>query len=540
MTVISGIIVDIPNRRQFPGTVQFDGHIQTISEAENVEQQYILPGFIDSHVHIESSMLIPSQFARKAVCHGTVSTVSDPHEIANVLGIEGVWYMVDNGEKVNFKFNFGAPSCVPATPFETAGDEITANQIRTLLEDPRILYLSEMMNWPGVLNRDPEVMAKIAVAKESGKPVDGHAPGLKGDIARTYIEAGISTDHECFTMEEALDKLAHGMKIIIREGSAAKNFEALYPLIGSHTDQVMLCSDDKHPDDLLLGHIDLLVQRAVENGIDVYDVLQCACINPIHHYNLPVGQLLEGDPADFIIVEDLKSFKVRKCFINGDLVSEDGISMIPEVKAPEINNFRIGERTPDEFKLPAKGKRMRVIHALEGQLITKESTEEARIENGFAVADVSRDILKIAVVNRYDDHPPSIGFIKNFGMTEGAIASSVAHDSHNVVVIGTSDEYICEAVNALIPHMGGVSTVTSGKHEVVPLPVAGLMSTDSAETVGAAYTRADQLAKEAGCKLQSPFMTLSFMALLVIPSLKLSDKGLFDGDQFEFVELFRD
>jgi adenine deaminase len=547
---------------------------------------FILPGFIDAHVHIESSMLIPSEFARLAVVHGTVATVSDPHEIANVCGMAGVEYMIKNGKTVPFKFYFGAPSCVPATTFETAGRSIDVNDINDLLRRDEIKYLSEMMNFPGVLSGDDEVMRKIASAKKMNKPVDGHAPGLRGVDAKKYIYAGITTDHECFTREEALDKLQHGMKIIIREGSAAKNFEALIELLHDYPDHIMFCSDDKHPDSLVDGHINQLCARAVAKGIDVFHVLKAACVNPVKHYKLDVGLLKVGDTADFIVVKDLKTFEVLQTFINGELVAGNGQSAIgnrQSATAKVINNFNCTKKKVEDFVVPftTPHSPLAVIEALDGQLITNKILVEPKIENGKIITDIENDILKIVIVNRYRDAPIAKAFIKNFGLKKGAIASSVAHDSHNIVAVGVDDESLCDAVNLVIEEKGGISIAgisltpnpsprgegnstqpllvnpTAINNEslksgelcgsealppggfgwALPLPVAGLMSTEDGYAVAEKYKAIDKAAKNLGSTLSSPFMTLSFMALLVIPHLKLSDKGLFDGDSFELIKI---
>ncbi len=513
---------------------------------------YILPGFIDSHIHIESSMLVPSEFARLAVVHGTVATVSDPHEIANVCGMEGVEFMIENGKTVPFKFNFGAPSCVPATIFETAGAVLNSTDVEKLLQRDEIKYLSEMMNFPGVLFKDEEVMKKIAAAHRLNKPVDGHAPGLRGELAKAYIQAPlnppqggtldpdfvtISTDHECFTAEEALDKLKYGMKIIIREGSAAKNFEALIDLLHEYPDMMMFCSDDKHPDSLVLGHINQLCARAVAKGIDIFKILKAACVNPVLHYKLDVGLLKEGDPADFILVKDLEKFEVVNTFINGELVAENGISNIKTSKSKIINNFSCSKKEITNFDVPLATPQppLAVIEALDGQLITNKLSFDPKVADGKIVSATERDILKIVVVNRYRDAPVAKAFIKNFGLKQGALASSVAHDSHNIVAVGVDDESICNAVNLVIKHKGGVSFCEDGLEMIVPLPVAGLMSNEDGYKIAEQYSLIDKAVKEAGSTLGSPFMTLSFMALLVIPHLKLSDLGLFDGDRFEFV-----
>ncbi|MBR9758139.1 MAG: adenine deaminase [Algicola sp.] len=533
---LQGNIVDILNKRIFKGEVTIEaGKITSVIEKNHPIENYILPGFIDAHIHIESSMLVPSEFAKIAVQHGTVASVSDPHEIANVLGVKGVKFMIENGKQTPFKFNFGAPSCVPATAFETAGDTIDAEGIKTLLANSDIKYLAEMMNYPGVLHGDTEVMKKIHWAKQYNKPIDGHAPGLTGADLDTYIAAGITTDHECFTYNEGLEKLQKGMKVIIREGSAAKNFEALIDLLPDHFENMMFCSDDKHPDDLLLGHINRLCERAVAKGIDVFKVLQVACINPVEHYNLDVGTLNEGDQADLVIVEDLKHFKVLETYINGSCVFKDGMSFMPHVPFKIINKFNTEKKQASDFKVPSMASKINVIQALDGELITKKLVANAMVKEGDLIANLSEDILKITVVNRYNNAAPALAFIKGFGLKEGAIASSVAHDSHNIVAVGVSDEAICKAVNLIIESQGGICVVSDEGELVMPLPVAGIMSDQDAETVGKLYQQLDLKAKSLGSELTAPFMTLSFMALLVIPSLKLSDKGLFDGTRFNFL-----
>jgi len=544
---VTGNLVDIPNKHIYGATLWIeDGHIKRIeasSEPINTALPYIMPGFIDSHVHIESSMLVPSEFAKLAVLHGTIGTISDLHEIANVCGVAGVEFMIENGKQTPFKFFFGAPSCVPATIFETAGAEVNEKEVDALLSRPEIYYLSEMMNFPGVLHNDPVVMAKIKAAQKYNKPVDGHAPGLRGEAAKKYIDAGISTDHECFTIEEALEKLDYGMHIIIREGSAAKNFEALYSIIDTHTSKVMLCSDDKHPDSLAAGHINTICARAVAKGLDVFNILQTACINPVKHYKLPVGLLNPGDPADFILVKDLLNFEVTSTFINGELVAQNGISNIKSVPTNPINNFdckkiEADALTVSENEYPNKNGLIPVIEALDGQLITNKLMLTGSLQNGNWVTDTSNDILKIVVVNRYHPAPIAKAFIKNFGFKNGAIASSVAHDSHNIVAVGVDDASIAAAINLVIEAQGGVSVVNGANEtassKVLALPVAGLMSANDGFEVASTYTAIDLEAKALGSKLEAPFMTLSFMALLVIPHLKLSDKGLFNGDDFNF------
>ena len=537
---VSGNIVDIKQQLIYSGELVIESGIikSILNKGMAVAgKHYILPGFIDSHVHIESSMLIPSEFARLAVVHGTVGTISDPHEIANVCGMEGVRFMIENGKKVPFKFNFGAPSCVPATIFETSGAALDASDVEELLKLPEIKYLSEMMNFPGVLNKDEQVMLKIAAAKKYNKPVDGHAPGLRGEMAKNYIDAGISTDHECFTAEEALEKLQFGMKILIREGSAAKNFEALIGLMHDHAENMMFCSDDKHPDSLAEGHINQLCARAVAKGIDIFKVLKAACVNPVLHYKMDVGLLNIGDAADFIIVNDLVSFNVIKTYIDGVLVAENGLTKIEAVRSEPINQFSCESKISSDLKIIYNNeKEIPVIEALDGQLITNKLFAVPKLVNNEIVSNIEHDILKIVVVNRYTNAPVAKAFIKNFGIKQGAIASSVAHDSHNIVAVGADDESMLQAVNLVIREKGGVSAVANGEEQVLSLPVAGLMSHEDGYKIAAAYTAIDKMVKEKlGSTLTAPFMTLSFMALLVIPHLKLSDKGLFDGDEFRFV-----
>ena len=539
-------VVDIPGREVTPAVVTTkDERIAAIEPITSgpAPETYLLPGFIDAHVHIESSMLAPTEFARAAVAHGTVATVSDPHEIGNVLGVAGVRYMQENAAKTPLKIYFGAPACVPATPFETAGAELTAADVARLLDDPRIRYLSEMMDFPGVLKGDPDVMEKMAAARRRGKPVDGHAPGLRGEEVRRYVEAGPSTDHECYTIEEARDQLAAGAAIAIREGSAARNFEALYPLLGEHPGRTMLCSDDKHPDELLAGHINVLVRRAVERGIDVFDVLHAACVTPVAHYGLDVGHLRPGDPADMIEVDSLERFEVLRTWIDGRLVAERGKTRLPRSEPAVVNRFEAAPIAPGVLRVEAPpGERLQinVIEATDGQLVTSRATAPARTRDGALVSDVENDVLKIVVVNRYAPAPPAVAFIRHFGLRRGALASSVAHDSHNIIAVGASDEALSEAINLVIEARGGLSAVGDGKREVLPLPIAGLMATGTCAEVGAAYARLDRFAKDLGSPLRAPYMTLSFMALLVIPEIKLSDQGLFDARTFEFMPIAKE
>ncbi len=537
---VAGNLVDVHLGEIYPAKISVaDGRISCIERIETAPQQYLMPGFVDSHIHIESSMLLPGEFARVAVTHGTVATVSDPHEIANVCGIEGVELMLRNAEASEFKFCFGAPACVPATVFETSGATLDGDAIENLLADPRIGFLSEMMDFPGVLNRDPAIMRKIKAALDRGKPVDGHAPGLRGDEAAAYVAAGITTDHECFTRAEAEEKLAAGSKIAIREGSAARNFDALQSLIDDYPDSCMLCSDDKHPDELFIGHIDRLVARAIAAGSELMHVLRVACVNPVEHYKLAVGLLRVGDPADFIVVEDLVKFRVAQTYLDGNLVAENGQSHLAVPDAESLNNFSANPIDTEQLQITASSSTIRVIEAIDGQLITNTLELPCRVKDGLAVPNIDNDVLKIVVVNRYQDAAPAVAFVKGFGLQAGALASSVAHDSHNIVAVGTNDADLTTAINAIIDERGGLSVASGDAINVLPLPVAGLMSTESCESVGDAYGKLERRAKEElGSHLRAPYMTLSFMALLVIPSLKLSDKGLFDVDEFGFVPLF--
>lgn len=538
--VILKKIIDIHCRETYVAEIHISRNcIQKIVRInEDVNCSYILPGFIDSHIHIESSMLVPSEFARVAVKHGTVATISDPHEIANVLGLKGVYYMIRDAKRVPFKFFFGAPSCVPATSFESAGARLDSKEVEVLLKRDDIWYLSEMMNFPGVVSEDSEVLNKISVAKKLNKPIDGHAPGLTGEMASKYFGVGISTDHECFTLEEALFKAKLGVKILIREGSAAKNFDDLHPLIKEYPELVMFCSDDKHPDDLLYGHINVLVKRALQLGYDKYDVLRAACLHPAEHYKVPVGSLRVGDPADFIEIDNLENLNVLATYINGQCVYNLNEVFISSQPIEIENNFNLSLSKQIDLNVPSKGDLINVIQVRDKQLITGSFKTKPLTESGLVMSDIQRDILKIVVLNRYSNEPPSRGFINGFGIKSGAIASTIAHDSHNIIAIGVSDEDISNAINSLIKCKGGISFSSGEEIKVLPLPIAGLMSPNTCEEVAEAYSEISSSVIKAGCTLTSPFMSLSFMALLVIPDLKISDKGLFDGSQFKFSPLF--
>ena len=539
-------IVDLHQRRIFAGEVRVaDGKIQSIEplkKGQKTDGSFLMPGFVDAHVHVESSMLPPAEFGRVAVCHGTVATISDPHEIANVLGEPGLEFMLDDAARGCLPIFFGVPSCVPATNFETSGASLNSGTVERLLQDERFYYLSEMMNWPGVLNKEPEVMAKISAAHRLGKPVDGHAPGLRGQDAAHYAATGITTDHECFTLEEARDKAKLGMHILIREGSAARNLDAVWPILLEHPDLTMFSTDDAHPDDLLQGHVNRLVARCVAYGVDLFDVLRTACSNPVLHYGIPVGQLRVGDRADFIRVDDLVNFRVRETWINGERVAENGKCSLPHHATSTPNRFRNASFTPDDFRIGAEQHqgdpvRVRVIVAEDGELVTKETHTTLVPANQILEPDPKTDTLLLAVCNRYAEAPPALAFVTGFGLDHGAIASSIAHDSHQVIAVGTSREDISKAVNSIFECQGGLTAIVDNRTENLTLPIAGLMSDQPGHEVAERYQTLTGLAHQLGSNLQAPYMTLAFMALLVIPALKLSDRGLFDGQSFRFTQV---
>jgi len=550
-------IVDVLNSEIYPGKLEIaDGKIADIRRESRKQETYIIPGFVDSHVHIESSMLPPSEFARVAAVHGTVAVVSDPHEIANVLGMEGIRYMIENAKTVPVKFFFGAPSCVPASPFETSGASIGPEQVEELLKMDEIKYLAEVMNFPAVINGDPDIHRKIGTAKKYGKPIDGHAPGLMGENLEKYASAGISTDHECFTIEEAREKIRLGMKVMIREGSAARNFDELMPLLKDHDENppsppfgkgglggfsggsCMFCSDDIHPHELIKGHINDLVKRSLEQGLDLMKVLKVACLNPVLHYGLDVGLLRRGDDADFLVVDSLDNLQVLKTYIGGEIVAAEGRSLLTKKPAKIVNNFNVGKSKVKDFTLPGKKGKINVIEAIAGQLMTNKLVIPPKIVEGNVVSDLERDILKIVVVNRYREAQAATGFVKNFGLKKGAMAASVAHDSHNIIATGVTDEDICRAVNLIIENKGGLSAVAKDTEMFLPLPIAGLMSNEDYSAVAVKYTLMDSTVRAFGSTLHAPFMTLSFMALPVIPRIKLTDRGLFDGEKFGFMDIF--
>lgn len=536
---LNGNIVDVINREIFPGEIFVErGRIKKIEKRNKYFNTYLIPGLIDAHVHIESSMLVPVEFSRIAVRHGTVAVVSDPHEIANVLGIEGVRFMHQNSLKAPLKFYFGAPSCVPATNFETSGGKIDEKDLEELFLNKKLKYLSEVMNFPGVINDDKSVWDKIKIARKYGKKIDGHAPGLTGNDLKKYIAAGITTDHECTTYKEGEEKILNGMKILIREGSAAKNFCELIPLLKKYPDKIMLCSDDIHPDDLLEGHINRLLIKGIQMGYDFFDLLRAATLNPAFHYNLNTGLLRKNDPADFVMIDHPERMSVLRTYINGINVYAAGNEKIKSIKSEVINVFNCSEIKVDQIRIPAGKKMIRVIEAIDGQLFTKERVMKPLIKNNLIISDIKRDILKLVVYNRYYKSNPGIGFIKGFGVKKGAIASTIAHDSHNIIAVGVHDDDIVAAINRIIDLKGGILITDGNKTDELQLRIAGIMTDQDGNLVAKKYKNLNRKVKKLGSKLTAPFMTLSFMALLVIPELKLSDRGLFNGKKFQFTSLF--
>lgn len=537
---ISGQLADVHQRRIYPAEIEVvKGLVAGIRETASAPQHYILPGLIDSHIHIESSMVTPRSFAVAAVSRGTTSVVSDPHEIANVMGTEGVNYMIDDASGVPLKFYFGVPSCVPATAFESAGSEIGPSEAGELLKLPQVKFLAEMMNYPGVIFNDPQVLQKIAAARIAGKPVDGHAPGLTGSQLVKYVGAGISTDHECTSIAEAREKISLGMKILIREGSAAGNLDELKPLFCSDPGMIMLCSDDLHPEMLVKQHINKLVSRLVSDGYDLFDVIRSCTVNPVLHYSLESGVMAVGSPADFIIADHPRSMNVYETWIDGKKVFDRGEILFSPGKSVCVNNFNCTEIIPSALAVKPEKEKMRVIEAFDGSLLTKELI----LKHGGRMPltpDTGADLLKIVVKDRYGDRPPALGFIKGFGLASGAFAVSVSHDSHNIICIGTNDDDIANAVNRVISMRGGLAVSNGSFLDSMSLPVAGIMSDDTAENTASAYERLSSAVRSMGCSMSAPFMTLSFMALLVIPELKLSDRGLFNGNIFSHVPLFCD
>ncbi len=530
MRIIEGNIVDVHGREVFPGSVAVeDGRIVSVRRHQTPEKGFILPGFVDSHVHIESSMLTPENFGRLAVRQGTVAVVTDPHEIANVCGMEGIEFMLRNSGRSPVKCFFTIPSCVPATGFDRSAGVVSGSDVAVLAESGKFVGLSEMMNVHGVVNDDPEIVRKIGAAKAHDLPVDGHAPLATGDVLREYVARGVVTDHECTSLSEAREKVGLGMKIQIREGSAAKNYEELRPLIGMCPDRLMFCTDDAHPQQLISeGHIRGLVARSVGMGYDLFDVLRIASVNPVEHYGLDVGLLREGDKADFIIVEDLKDFEVREVFIEGKSVLD---FQAGEDAADDMIN--VFEHDPLELSSLKKevGPEINVMKLVPDQLLTELGVYRT-LRSDFE-SDTENDILKIVYVNRYFNGEPQVAFCKGFGLRKGAVASSVAHDSHNIIAVGTNDADLLCAINSLVECKGGLCVVNDGEVNVLPLPIGGIMSPSAGEIVAAEYDALEGIAKDVlGCPLNAPFMTLSFLSLVVIPEVKIGEKGLFSFSKF--------
>ncbi len=537
---ISGNLVDIHRRELYPAEVTVvDGKIKSIVRTVAVQEGFIMPGLIDAHIHIESSMVTPGAFATEAVKHGTVGVVSDPHEIANVLGEKGVLYMISDSKKVPLKFWFGAPSCVPATSFETSGATLDSRGVKKLLEMPQIKYLSEMMNFPGVIYSDNEVAEKLKAARIIGKPIDGHAPGLTGESLKKYVAAGISTDHECSTLEEAKEKISLGMKILIREGSAARNLDALKELYNTSPENIMLCCDDLHPDMLMNRHLDKLIGKLILEGYDLYDVIRSATINPVEHYGLESGLLRPGDSADFIVVDDLKKMNVLETWIGGEKVYENDSVDFSYIPGEPVNFFNCSAVDVEQILVRNHYGQIKVIEASEGELLTKQLIHTSGTEK-YVDSDPAEDTLKIVVKDRYKDSAPTVGFIKGFGLKKGAFASSIAHDSHNIICVGTNDAEIVEAINEVVRLKGGLSVCSGTKLKSIRLDIGGIMTTHSCREVAQEYQQLNKFVGSLGCPMQSPFMTLSFMALLVIPDLKIGDRGLFDVKKFEITSLFDD
>ena len=542
--MLKGNLLNFSTGEIYPAEISIhDGLIKCVKpvkDSKSIKKEnfkdVILPGFIDSHLHIESSMLTPSRFAEVVVPHGTTSVVADPHEIANVLGTPGIEYMMADAATVPLNVFFTAPSCVPATPFETSGAVIDSNEIDKLLKKEEIVALGEMMNFQGVLNDDEEVLWKLNSAKKRKKPVDGHAPLLSGKELCKYIAAGISTEHECTTPEEVFEKRKLGMKIMLRQGSSARNLKDLIPAGGD-----FIVSDDKHPEDLIQGHVDQMLREAIDYGLDPIKAVKMVTINPAEHYKLNKGHISPGRDADLVVVDKLENLNVKKVFINGKLVARDNKPVF-QVKPVEIgNSIKVKRKPPSSFEIKSNNQKeiVRVIEVTEDQLTTGEFETVLKVKNGALQPDMEKDILKISVVERYGHNRVSNGFIHGFKLKKGAIASSIAHDSHNIIVVGTSSQEMANAVNNLIKNSGGLVTTSDKQYNSLKLQIAGLMSSKPANQVADNLRALQEKVKELGCKLDSPFMTLSFMALLVIPKLKISDQGLFDVEKFQFVDVVK-
>lgn len=534
---IEGNIVDVLTGEIFPGRIGHEGGVITsVERTPGPFRSFLVPGFIDCHVHIDSSLLCPSRFAEAAVPHGTTAVVTDPHEIANVLGVPGIAWMREDAACAPFRVFFTAPSCVPATPFETSGATLGPAEVEKLLAEDDVVALGEVMNYHGAIARDPDVMAKIRAARVSGKPIDGHGPLLAGNALREYLSLGISTDHECTGAAEAFEKHDLGMRILVRDGSAAKNLAALAPFARMH--EFLLVTDDILASDLLAGHLDTRLATAVSLGVEPLHALRAATIRPAEHYRLPLGAMAKGRKADAVRVADLSSFAVEEVYIGGTLVAAGGAAAFAPRPVPMPGAIRIAPKGADDFALPASGRsaKVRVIRVIPDEIVTGSETADLRVEHGRVVPDAGRDVLLISVVNRYREAPVASGFVSGFGLKTGAIASSVAHDSHNIIAVGTNPGDMAAAVGAIVRESGGLAACGGGSATVLPLPLAGLMSGDPPRDVHERLERLHAAACGMGCVLPRPFMTLSFLSLLVIPRLKIGDRGLFDADAFRFVE----
>ncbi|MFA9371731.1 MAG: adenine deaminase [Labilibaculum antarcticum] len=539
---ISGKVIDVISREIIKAEVVVEeGRITSITQRDSVPDKYILPGLVDAHMHIESSLLIPSRFANLVVRQGTLGLVTDPHEIANVLGEIGVDFMINDAKKVPLEIRFGVPSCVPATPHETSGFVLDSNIVESLLKREEVVCLAEVMDFVGVINDDLEVLKKIVACKKLGKKIDGHAPGLKGQDLKKYVASGISADHECSTLEEALEKISLGMMIQIREGSAAKDFDALCSLFKTHPEKIMLCTDDLHPDDLIeKGHINYLIKKGLKKGLDLFSLLRAASYNPIHHYGLDLGLLQVGHSADFIVIDNPESFIVEQAFRKGVCIYKDNEVLFDVSNEIILNNFSRKPIQLSDLTVESENGSLRAMVVKDGDLITDSVLCKPKVVGENVVSDVDNDLLKMVVMSRYDNGNPVMGFAKGFGYKKGAIAESIAHDSHNIIAVGTSDEELLHAINTLIEMKGGIVAVNNGESESVRLEVAGLMSNKTGEDLVREYAKLNDFASALGSNFESPFMTLAFMSLLVIPKLKLSDKGLFDVKEFKVINLFKE
>ena len=513
-------------------------------EVENLQDAVIAPGFMDGHVHLESSLLLPSEFARAVLPHGTTTVVADPHEIANVSGLAGIRFMLEASEAIGLEVLLMASSCVPASLLETAGAELTADDLGALARHPRVLGLAEVMNFPGVVLGDPAVLAKLE--RFRGRVIDGHAPGLSGPLLDAYLCAGIGSDHECTRLEEAREKLAKGMHIMIREGSQAHDLEALAPLVTPRTaPRCMLVSDDCHPEDLLEhGHLDRILRRATELGMDAITAIRLVTLSPAEYFGLRfLGGVAPGFQADLVVLDSLQPLHVERVYKKGRLVGEGGRCLLEPRQATtgqELRSMKLSEVTAADLRIPAAGSRVRAIRLAENTLTTGEEIMEPAVRNDEVVSDPDRDLLKVAVLERHrGTGRKGLGLVRGLGIRRGALASTVAHDSHHLIVVGAADSDMVVAANAL-RELGGGLVVTSGGKILarLPLPVAGLMSDAPLSQVVNQKREINRAAHDLGAALAQPFMALSFLALPVIPKLKLTDQGLVDVELFRHVPLF--